>query len=95
MQVISLCSQKGGSGKTTLTGHLAVQADRQGGGPVALIDCDPQGSLAAWWNSRAGDRPAFVQTSLSTLGADLQLLCHLAGAQQESAKLFAQLCAGS
>lgn len=74
MQVISLCSQKGGSGKTTLTGHLAVQADRQGGGPVALIDCDPQGSLAAWWNSRAGDRPAFARTTLSTLGADLQRL---------------------
>jgi chromosome partitioning protein len=74
MQVISLCSQKGGSGKTTLTGHLAVQADRLGGGPVALIDCDPQGSLAAWWNSRASDRPTFVQTSLSTLGADLQRL---------------------
>ena len=74
MQVISLCSQKGGSGKTTLTGHLAVQAARLGGGPVALIDCDPQGSLAAWWNSRESAQPAFVQTSLSTLGADLQRL---------------------
>ena len=60
MQVISLCSQKGGSGKTTLTGHLAVQAARLGGGPVALIDCDPQGSLAAWWNSRESAQPAFV-----------------------------------
>ena len=74
MQVISLCSQKGGSGKTTLTGHLAVQADRQGGGPVALIDCDPQGSLAAWWNSRESGQPAFVQTSLATLATDLQRL---------------------
>ena len=33
MQVISLCSQKGGSGKTTLTGHLAVQAARQATAP--------------------------------------------------------------
>ena len=74
MQAISLCSQKGGSGKTTLTGHLAVQAARQGGGPVALIDCDPQGSLAAWWNSRESAQPAFVRTSLATLGADLQHL---------------------
>ena len=74
MQVISLCSQKGGSGKTTLTGHLAVQAVRQGHGPVALIDCDPQGSLAAWWNSRESPQPAFLETSLATLGSDLDRL---------------------
>jgi chromosome partitioning protein len=74
MQVISLCSQKGGSGKTTLTGHLAVQAALQGHGPVALIDCDPQGSLAAWWNSREAAQPAFLETTLATLGADLQRL---------------------
>lgn len=46
MRVIVLASQKGGSGKTTLAGHLAVEAERQGAGPVALIDTDPQGSLA-------------------------------------------------
>ena len=74
MQVISLCSQKGGSGKTTLTGHLAVQAARQGNGPVALIDCDPQGSLAAWWNSRESPQPAFLETSLATLAGDLERL---------------------
>ena len=74
MQVISLCSQKGGSGKTTLTGHLAVQAVRRGGGPVGLIDCDPQGSLAAWWNARESPQPAFLETSLATLGSDLQRL---------------------
>jgi chromosome partitioning protein len=74
MQVISLCSQKGGSGKTTLTGHLAVQATLQGHGPVALIDCDPQGSLAAWWNSREAAQPAFLETTLATLGADLERL---------------------
>ena len=46
MQVIVFASQKGGSGKTTLSGHIAVEAQRQGAGPVALIDADPQGSLA-------------------------------------------------
>ncbi len=56
MHVVALCSQKGGSGKTTLSGHLAVQAELAGAGPVALIDTDPQGSLAAWWNARSGDR---------------------------------------
>ena len=74
MQVISLCSQKGGSGKTTLTGHLAVQAVRRSQGPVALIDCDPQGSLAAWWNSRESPQPAFLETSLASLGSDLERL---------------------
>ena len=74
MQVISLCSQKGGSGKTTLTGHLAVQAVRRSHGPVALIDCDPQGSLAAWWNSRESTQPAFLETSLASLGSDLERL---------------------
>ena len=46
MRVLALSSQKGGSGKTTLSGHLAVQAQRVGHGPVRLIDIDPQGSLA-------------------------------------------------
>lgn len=74
MYVTAFCSQKGGSGKTTLSGHLAVQAELAGFGPVALIDCDPQGSLAAWWNSRANKAPAFVRTSLDRLGADLDRL---------------------
>lgn len=74
MYITALCSQKGGSGKTTLTGHLGVQAERSGHGPVALIDCDPQGSLAAWWNSRQEKRPSFVRTMLETLGEDLETL---------------------
>ncbi len=45
MHIIAVASQKGGSGKTTLAGHLAVAADSAGAGPVALVDTDPQGSL--------------------------------------------------
>ncbi|MEO1017457.1 MAG: ParA family protein [Pseudomonadota bacterium] len=74
MYITAMCSQKGGSGKTTLTGHLGVQAERAGHGPVALIDCDPQGSLAAWWNCRKEKRPSFVRTTLETLGEDLETL---------------------
>lgn len=74
MKVISLTSQKGGTGKTTLSGHLAVEAERQGFGPVALIDTDPQGSLTQWWNARADDTPAFVQTTVSSLATDLARL---------------------
>jgi hypothetical protein len=55
---------KRGSGKTTLSGHLAVQAQRAGAGPVVLIDIDPQGSLADWWNEREADFPAFAQTTV-------------------------------
>ena len=45
MQVVVINSQKGGSGKTMLAKHLAVEAERAGDGPVFLIDTDPQGSL--------------------------------------------------
>ncbi len=74
MRVIAVASQKGGSGKTTLSGHLAVQAEAAGHGPVALIDTDPQGSLAAWWNARAADTPAFARTTLADLPDDLEAL---------------------
>ena len=74
MHVTAFCSQKGGSGKTTLSGHLAVQAELSGDGPTALVDCDPQGSLAAWWNSRQGRRPSFVRTTLESLASDLDRL---------------------
>jgi len=74
MRVLALSSQKGGSGKTTLSGHLAVQAERAGGGPVCLIDIDPQGSLADWWNEREDEMPAFAQTTVARLAADLEVL---------------------
>jgi chromosome partitioning protein len=74
LRVLALASQKGGSGKTTLSGHLAVQAQRAGSGPVVLIDIDPQGSLADWWNEREDEFPAFDQTSFARLASDLQVL---------------------
>ena len=74
MRVLAMASQKGGSGKTTLSGHLAVQAQLSGAGPVVLIDIDPQGSLADWWNERQDDYPAFAQTTVARLAADLEVL---------------------
>jgi chromosome partitioning protein len=81
MRVLAMASQKGGSGKTTLSGHLAVQAQRAGAGPVVLIDIDPQGSLADWWNERQDEYPAFAQTTVARLQSDLDLL------QQQGFKL--------
>ena len=74
MRVLAMASQKGGSGKTTLSGHLAVQAQLAGHGPVVLIAIDPQGSLSDWWNERSTDLPAFAQTTVARLAADLEVL---------------------
>ncbi len=74
MQVMAFASQKGGAGKTTLAGHVAVQAERMGKGPIALLDADPQGSLADWWNERTADTPAFVKTSIEHLTDDIDRL---------------------
>jgi len=74
MYTIVAASQKGGSGKTTLTGHLAVEACKSGAGDVALIDTDPQGSLTHWWNARKAKEPHFVKAGLLDLK---EALAHL------------------
>ncbi|MEQ9517834.1 MAG: ParA family protein [Parvibaculum sp.] len=52
MCVLAFAAQKGGVGKTTLVGHMAVAAAQAGIGPIGLIDMDPQASLAKWMESR-------------------------------------------
>lgn len=74
MKTIVLASQKGGAGKTTLAAHLAVMAGRAGDGSCVLIDTDPQGSLAAWWNGRQEETPAFAPTTLKELSDKLAAL---------------------
>lgn len=71
---IALISTKGGVGKTTLAGHLAVEAERRGAGPVGLADMDPQGSLSEWWNARKAPTPLFMQTSLAHARRDFAKL---------------------
>lgn len=51
MTVIVLAATKGGVGKTTLASALAVRAAEESK-RVALIDLDPQESLASWWDRR-------------------------------------------
>jgi chromosome partitioning protein len=48
---IAVASTKGGSGKSTITTALAVQAAKEGG-RVALLDWEPQSSLTLWWMMR-------------------------------------------
>lgn len=74
MRTIVVASQKGGVGKTTIAGHLGVMAEQNGAGPVALIDTDPQGSLAAWWNERKAEAPLFAQVEIARLSEHLQAL---------------------
>ena len=81
MRVIAFASQKGGSGKTTLSGHVAVAADLAGHGPVAIVDTDPQGSLSAWWNDRPQPTPHYLRTTLE------QLPDHLAQLEKAGVKL--------
>jgi chromosome partitioning protein len=59
MHTISIVSQKGGAGKTTLAIHLAAMAAATGHTPI-LIDLDPQATAAAWSDWRAGESPEVV-----------------------------------
>ncbi len=74
MRVIAFACQKGAAGKTTLAGHIAVQAELAGAGPVVLLDTDQQGALAEWWNQRADEKPAFAQTFIEQIGDDVAKL---------------------
>lgn len=74
MKIIVLASQKGGVGKTTLAAHIAVAAEQCGEGPCVLIDTDPQASLAAWWNGRLNETPAFAPVTLKNLPGKLEAL---------------------
>jgi len=60
IKVIVFCSSKGGVGKSTLSTHLAVEAERAGAGRIAMADMDPQGSLEDWYKARAAETPVLA-----------------------------------
>lgn len=74
MQTLVWNSQKGGSGKTSLCAHIAVEAERAGNGPVYLIDTDPQGTLSTWHEAREAETPRRVEIALSALPDALKAL---------------------
>ena len=51
-KVITIAQQKGGTGKTTLSVHLALAFIKYHNLRVAIIDTDPQGSLGKWFMIR-------------------------------------------
>ena len=73
MRTICIASQKGGSGKSTISAHLSVEAGKNLS--VAIVDTDnPQGSLAQWWNVRKVDAPIFVREYAIDIEIDLTII---------------------
>ena len=64
MKTLALASLKGGTGKSTLAAHLAVQAAATGE-TVVVLDLDAQASLAEWFNVREAETPAYARATLT------------------------------
>jgi len=76
-KVVAVAQQKGGAGKTMLAAQLAVALAESG--RIAVLDIDPQGSLAIWGKLRAtapkaGATIAIASISGWRLGAELEKL---------------------
>lgn len=59
MRIISFVTQKGGTGKSTLAVNLAVTAEAAGE-RACIIDLDPQGTSAGWYETRTAETPAVL-----------------------------------
>lgn len=71
MRVIAFLSQKGGSGKTTLSVHTAVAAEADGE-TVCVIDADPQQSATAWAQARQAATPIVATVEAPELSSVLE-----------------------
>jgi chromosome partitioning protein len=80
MKTILVTSQKGGSGKTMLTAHLAVEAERAGDTPTWIIDTDRQGTLTRWHERREADTPQRAEVRIDRIEAGLATLAAQGGA---------------
>lgn len=70
MKTIVIASGKGGSGKTTLAAHLAVEA----GGVTWIIDTDRQGTLSQWHERRPAETPERLDVAFGQLAKGLDTL---------------------
>ena len=66
MKTIVIQSQKGGSGKTMLAAHLAVEAERSGDA-AWLIDTDRQATLSQWHGRREAETPQRMDVPLERM----------------------------
>jgi len=66
MRTISIISQKGGAGKTTLAIHLAGVATNTGLSAL-ILDADPQATASQWNYWRGGAEPEVVDCASPTL----------------------------
>ena len=72
-RTIAVASTKGGSGKSSITAALAVQAVKEGD-RVALLDWEPQGSLTLWWLMRGKpENPLLVRDDIEPASARRKL----------------------
>jgi chromosome partitioning protein len=66
---IVVSNVKGGVGKTTTAVYLAAVAGQRGRGPVVLVDADPQGSTAEWYDAEPLEGVELVEgPSVRTVG---------------------------
>src|ERR1700728_4779727 len=66
---IVVSNVKGGVGKTTTAVYLAAVAAARGRGPVLLVDADPQGSTAEWYEADPMEGVELVEgPSVRTVG---------------------------
>lgn len=79
MITISIISQKGGAGKTTLAIHLAIAA-HYAGIPTVIMDTDPQATASRWGKWRSGHDPDVIDCASHTLLPDKLAALERAGA---------------
>lgn len=74
MWVVAVASEKGGVGKTTIAINLATEVCRSGAGLSAIIDADPAGATASWYNRRPQDAqgPVYLDVGEEGLAAALE-----------------------
>lgn len=73
MKVVAIIGQKGGTGKTTTTTGLAVQAVKSGY-QTAILDLDPQTNAMNWKDRREAEEPAVDSIQPGRLKQTLQVL---------------------
>jgi chromosome partitioning protein len=81
VNILSVLSQKGGTGKSHTVRSLAIVALIDGR-KVAIIDADPQGTVVAWGKRRQNNAPTIVALGSQTVAS------HIAALKRKGADLI-------